>query len=210
MLDFTRRSSNNAFCIKLLGQLRGRHPGEKANSLLSRNDWQAIDDILKRFVSILDVTRWHTDCENARGEGPLGTALEQMENAVFFHAAIVLRGVLTRLVSGFTIVFGALLLLLAGHLLYSFQGRVYWLSLDAVAIALTTLIAVRLLVALERDTVMSYIWRTTPGQISLFGGLTWRVVAYAAISLGTGFIVFFPELAGRMSDWLTSARSMLH
>jgi len=193
-----------------LGQLRGRHPGEKANSLLSRNDWQAIDDILKRFVSILDVTRWHTDCENAKCEGPLGTALEQMENAVFFHAAIVLRGVLTRLVSGFTIVFGALLLLLAGHLLYSFQGRVYWLSLDAVAIALTTLIAVRLLVALERDTVMSYIWRTTPGQISLFGGLTWRVVAYAAISLGTGFIVFFPELAGRMSDWLTSARSMLH
>jgi hypothetical protein len=192
-----------------LKALRDRHRSQCVSTLLWRCDWQALDGIIRKFVSVLEATRWRADFDAARCRGPVRRALEELQHVVFFHAAIVLRDLLTRLVSGFTIVFGALLLLLAAHLLYTFQGRVYWLSLDTGAIILTSLLGMRLLIPLERDTVLSYIWKTTPGNISLFGGLTWRMAAYAVISLGTVFIVFFPELAGHLRDWLPSVQTTL-
>jgi hypothetical protein len=161
-------------------------------------------------VRALRITRWRVEFDAAAHTALAQRALADMEHAVSFHAALVLRDVVTRLVSGFTIVFGALLLLLVGHLLYSFQGRVYWLLLDAAAIVITAALGLRIFIALERDTVMSYIWKTDPGKISLFGGLTWRIAAYVAVSLGALFVVLFPELAGRSSSWLVSAAGMLH
>jgi hypothetical protein len=57
---------------------------------------------------------------------------------------------------------------------------------------------------------MSNLWQTQPGSISLFGGLTWRMIGYAVITAATLFIVIFPELAGRLTDWLGPAQTLLH
>jgi hypothetical protein len=203
------RKELSRFVSEELQQLRRRHFGEIGPVALRRKDWRSIDRIVTRFARILRATRWHTEFDPSACPAPLASALPQMEFAVGFHAALILRALLTRLISGFTIVFGALLLLLFAHLLYSFQGRVYWLSVDALLMALAAVFAVRLLFTLERDMVMSNIWRTTPGRISLFGGLTWRMAGYAAITAATLFVVFFPELAGRTSDWLATARTAL-
>src|SRR5262249_7731713 len=113
----------------VLAALRQQHRGKLAGALPSRSDWEILDTLLGRFVWALRRTRWRVDFDAAAYPAPAQQALTDMEYAVSFHAALVLRDVLTRLVSGFTIVFGALLLLLVAHLLYSFQGRVYWLLL---------------------------------------------------------------------------------
>jgi hypothetical protein len=195
---------------RVLKELRKHHRGVLAASLLSRHDWETLNSLLRCFAHALQMTRWRADSDATTCPAPAQHALADMAYAVTFQAAIVLRDVLTRLVSGFTIVLGALLLLLAAHLFYSFQGRVYWLLLDATAILITAGLGLRLLIAFERDGVMSRIWRTTPGKISLFRGLTWRMALYVAVSLGTLFVVLFPELAGRSGRWLTSAAGMLH
>jgi hypothetical protein len=199
----------SSFVSSQLADLRHRHRGENRPVALRRQDWRVIDSIMKRFARALRATAWRTDFDSVAYPAAVVTALKSMEFAVGFHAALMLRALLTRLVSGFTIVFGALLLLLMAHLLYSFQGRVYWLSLDALFMVVAAVLAVRLLITLERDVVMSHIWGTTPGRVSLFGGLTWRVAGYAIITVATLFVVFFPELAGRTGDWLVPARTAL-
>jgi hypothetical protein len=199
----------SAFASDQVAELRHRPRGEVPPVALRCQEWRTLDSIMRRFASALRDTAWRTGFDPALYPAPTATALERMGFAVGFHAALMLRALLTRLISGFTIVFGALLLLLIAHLLYSFQGRVYWLSLDAILMAVAAILAVRLLITLERDTVMSNIWQTMPGRISLFGGLTWRMTAYAAITLATLFVVFFPELAGRSGNWIVSARTAL-
>jgi hypothetical protein len=135
--------------------------------------------------------------------------VEQMEYVVFFHGALVLRDLLTRLVSGFTTVLGGLLLLMAAHLLYAFQGRAFWLALDWVAIGISAAAGVWMLLILERDPVLSRLWKTTPGKISAFGGLSWRMLAYLTITLLTLFAVFFPEVGGGLLKWIEPARKSL-
>lgn len=199
----------SAFASSEIADPRHRHRSEIRPVALRRQDWRTIDSIMKRFARALRATAWRTGFDPAAYPAPVVAALECMQFAVGFHAALMLRALLTRLVSGFTIVFGALLLLLLAHLLYTFQGRVYWLALDALFMAVAAVFAVRLLITLERHAVMSNIWRTTPGRISLFGGLSWRIAGYAVIALVTLFVVVFPELAGRTGDWLVPARTAL-
>jgi hypothetical protein len=161
------------------------------------------------FYSELHHTKWRPDFDSALMPESETRVYDDMEYIVFFHAAIVLRDLLTRLISGFTIVFCGLLALVVSHLFYTFQGRAYWLSFDAIVLALATLIAVAFLTFLERDAILSSLWRTKPGRISMFSGLTWRMAAYAGILAATLFTVFFPELGGRLAIWLVPARSLI-
>src|SRR6185503_6725718 len=161
---------------------------------MSARDWRSLDTLVSKFCAILDRTKWSPGHVASSGSDALRGALDQMEVVVVFHGAIVLRDLLTRLVSGFAAVVGGLLFLLAAHLLYTFQGRVYWLGLDAVAVACTAIFAIRLLLALERNAVLSDLWGTQPGKVSFFGKLTWRVAVYIIIAAMTLLAVFFPEI----------------
>jgi hypothetical protein len=184
-------------------------PNKMAQRLPDASDWGAIDELVGTFYRYLCRTKWLSSFPQASLSKSCRAALDQMEIVVVFHAAIILRDLLTRLVTGFSAVAGGLLLLLAGHLLYTFQGRVYWLGLDALAVALTALFAIRRLVALERDPVLSTLWATTPGKIPLFGKLTWRVGIYLLLALITLLAAFFPELGGQLAKWIEPARQLV-
>jgi len=67
----------------------------------------------------------------------------------------------------------------------------------------------KVLLSLERDPVLSDLWRTAPGKVSIVGGLTGRMAAYVAILLLTAFAALFPELGGRLLDWITPAEKAL-
>lgn len=181
----------------------------KPKVVLAKEDWVKINACAYRFYEELQLTKWRPDFNSALMPQSEIRIYDDMEYIVFFHAAIVLRDLLTRLISGFTIVFCGLLALVVSNLLYTFQGRVYWLSFDAIVLALATLIAVGFLSFLERDAILSRLWHTKPGSISLFSGLTWRMAAYAVVLAATLFTVFFPELGGRLSSWLVPARSLI-
>ena len=176
---------------------------------MTASDWRSLDTLVGKFCTILDRTRWSPGYVASAGSDALREALDQMEVVVVFHGAIVLRDLLTRLVSGFATVVGGFILLLAAHLLYTFQGRLYWLSLDAVAIALTATFAIRQLIVLERNAVLSDLWGTQPGKVSFFGKLTWRMVGYTVIAVLTLLAVFFPEIGGRLAQWIEPARKLV-
>jgi hypothetical protein len=48
-----------------------------------------------------------------------------------------------------------------------------------------------------------------PGRITLFGKLTWRMAAYIAIAVITLIAAFFPEVAGRVAQWIEPARKLI-
>lgn len=184
-------------------------PDATPSQVTVKEVWLKINTCVANFYNELRVTKWQPDFDSSLMPQSETRVYDDMEYIVFFHAAIVLRDQLTRLISGFTIVFCGLLALVVSHLLYTFQGRVYWLSFDAIVLAIATLIAVVFLSFLERDVILSSLWRTKPGRISLFSGLTWRMAAYAGILAATLFTVFFPELGGRLASWLVPARSLI-
>jgi hypothetical protein len=188
-----------------------RTPAANTNPpvVMVKEAWLQINTCVANFYNELRATKWHPDFDSSLMPQSETRVYDDMEYIVFFHAAIVLRDQLTRLISGFTIVFCGLLALVLSHLFYTFQGRVYWLSFDAIVLAIATLIAVVFLSFLERDAILSSLWRTKPGRISLFSGLTWRMAAYAGILAATLFTVFFPELGGRLASWLVPARSLI-
>ena len=188
-------------------RLRQAHRHEFGTKPLRRSDWESLDRVTRHLDVYLRRTRGTSESDIATNSGEVR---REMECVIFFYAALILRDLVTRLISGYTIVLGTLLLLLASHLTYTFQGRVFWLSLDAAAIALAALLAIQQLIALERDTIMSLLWRTTPGRISLFRGLTWQMMGYALVTIATLFLVFFPELGGSFGDWISSVRGVLH
>jgi hypothetical protein len=183
--------------------------GISDNVPLEQNDWRALDQLCRSSARFLKATLWRSRLPATPVSAEVGVVLDEMEYIVLFHASLVIRDLLTRLVSGFTMVIGGLLLLVAAHLLYTFQGRVFWLSFDAVVVTVSSAIAVKYLMVLERDPVLSALWHTAPGKITLFGGLTWRMLSYLAVILITLFAVAFPELGGQMLKWVAPARDVL-
>jgi hypothetical protein len=175
---------------------------------LNGRDWRELNALVNAFHEILARTRWSSSF-SPEGLSPVAaSALEEMERIVFFHAAVVLRDLLSRLVSGFTAALGGLLLVLLGHLLYTFQGRVFWLILDATAISFAAGTAIFVLQGLERNDVLSVLWQSAPGRISLSGKLTWRMGIYALIVAATLLATVFPELGGALFKWIEPTRKL--
>jgi hypothetical protein len=198
-----------AHAKEVLDSLRTDPNTEASADRLNERDWRRLHALTRDFTSLLGQTWWRADFDPASVSPALRVTLEHMEYVVFFHGAVVLRDLLTRLVSGFTTILGALLMLMLGHVLYTFQGRAFWLMLDWITIGVTALIGIRVLVALERDFVLSRLWRTTPGRVSLFGGLSWHLVGYLAITIVSLFAAFFPEVGGGIGKWLEPIRKLI-
>ncbi len=180
----------------------------RVDTSASRKDWQALDRLVNSFHEILDKTRWRPSYVDSALSAEVRGALQSMETMVFFHAAIVLRDLLTRLVSGFATVAGGMLLLFLGHLLYVFQGRIYWLNLDSLAIASLAACAIFTLVSLERDPVVSQLWGTEPGKVNALGRLSVRAALYTLLALISLLAAFFPEFAGSFVQWIEPAKKL--
>jgi hypothetical protein len=124
------------------------------------------------------------------------------EVLVGMQVAFILRDLVSRLVSGMTVSIGGAVLALAAHLFYSFPGRSAMLAFDWIVLALAVGGAVGMLVTLERDTVLSQLWSTTPGRVNWTGGFVYRLGLYGMVPVVTLFVWQFPEVGGTLFSWM--------
>jgi hypothetical protein len=180
----------------------------KESAVVSLDLWAQIKQTCKELTTTLDNTKWSTNFKETSWTGEQLKILADLEFIVLFFISLGLRDLVTRLLAGFSTVMGGLVLLTLAHLLYAFQGRPFWLSIDGIAIAVTTGLAMVILVRLEKDTVLSELWGTTPGKFSLFGGVSFRLVTYVVLTLMTLVAAFFPEVGGGIVKWIRFADPM--
>jgi len=133
----------------------------------------------------------------------------EAETLLALQAACVVRLLLARLLSGFTVVVAGLVLLLSAHLFYAFQGRPFWLAFDAFLVCAATVVILRTLVGLEKDPVLSRLWGTQPGKIDWAGGFSLRMAAYAAVAVLTVFASFFPEVGAAILQWVEPVKKAM-
>jgi len=145
----------------------------------------------------------------SRAEAPPKAWAREAENLVGLVLAYAMRHVLARVLSGITFAMVGLVLVLAAHLLYTFQGRMFWLTLDWVLIGAATAAVVWLLVKLEKDTILSWLGATAPGRLSWNGGMILRILAYGAVPVITMFATFFPEVGTSLADWIEPMKKVL-
>jgi len=133
----------------------------------------------------------------------------EAETFLALELAYALRHALVRLLSGLTVALTGLLLILCAHLFYMFQGRTYWLTVDWLALGLSTVAALVLLVKLEKDAVLSRLWSTRPGRVDWSGEFVGRMIVYGALPVVTLFVTFFPEVGQSIFAWLEPVRKVL-
>ncbi|MBS0373720.1 MAG: hypothetical protein JSR73_04030 [Proteobacteria bacterium] len=177
----------------------------KTSQPASRLAWVALDQAAASYVPILKRAAWGPVAAASDGGLVAADVLADMEYVVVCQAAFVLRDLLTRVISGLTAAVGGILILLLTHLVYDFQGRLFWLGVDSFAVASAAAVAVVLLYRFERDAVLSRLWGTTPGKINLFGELTPRLVGYALIVIAAVMSAYFPEVVGNLGQWIGAA-----
>jgi hypothetical protein len=173
--------------------------------------WPRLETLSGRLVDVLEVGPWASRPYPPDGprEPDRPSWHGEAETLLALQVACLLRLVLARVLSGFTVVVAALVLLLCAHLFYNFQGRPFWLALDASLIALATVAVVGQLVRLEKDPTLSRLWGTSPGRINLTGGLSPRMVAYTLVAVLTMFATFFPEVGSTVAGWVEPVRRSL-
>lgn len=131
------------------------------------------------------------------------------ETATALALAFVIRDLLSRVVSGLSIATIGFFLILFSHLLYSFQGRSMLLTLDWVAVAATSAIALYIVVQMERNEVLSRLWKSTPGRVNFNREFVGRVAIYGALPLVTIVSGVFPEIGDTLFSWLAPVRQLV-
>ena len=141
--------------------------------------------------------------------GSLPRHLREAETLLALQASYSIRQVVIRLTRGVAFGVTALVLVLFAHLSYLFQGRAFWLGLDWALLGVASLLGLSLFVRMEKDAVLSRLWGTPPGQLSLNGQFVQRIVMYGAIPVVTLFVTFFPEVGRALFSWLEPIQKSL-
>jgi hypothetical protein len=136
--------------------------------------------------------------------------LSDSETLIALQCALVLRDILARVMSCLFTSMLCLTLLAAGHLLYLFQGRSSLLTVDLVAVACAAGIAVWLLVAMERDAVLSRLRHTTPGRVDINWEFLKRIAIYGVLPLIAVLGSLFPEIQQPLLGWLEPLRKLVN
>ena len=171
--------------------------------------WRALARLSVGTSKWLSRVYWNTSLTEKGDEDPRARFCREAETLLAFQVAVVVRDMLRRLVSGLSLAMGGLLLLTLLHLLFAFQGRRFWITFDWVCLGVTSLLAVVLLVGLEKNGVLSRLWATDPGRINFTGGLIYRIVGYAAVPVVMLLGTVFPEIMGNVTSWIDRVRPTL-
>jgi hypothetical protein len=180
----------------------------RGTSVQQARIWRAVDQASGPLVRVLARRHWR-QAPAAASASPQRACYEEAEVLVAFQIAVVIRDLLTRVVSGFSLALVGFVAVMLAHLQYTFQGRQYWLTLDWAYLGIGTVVVLALLVALEKDTLLSRLWGTQPGRISWTGGFAFRMAGYAAVGLVTMMATFFPEVGSTLVAWLEPVRKAL-
>jgi hypothetical protein len=159
--------------------------------------WLQLWHLADTLLPALESGRWRR-CGDKSGRdvhpSPVAASLDCCETLMATMRALALRDMTARIMSG---IFAAILilgLLVAAHLLYAFQGRASLLTLDVTVLALASLGVVWILIGMEKDAILSLIWRTTPGRVTFNWSLVGRLAVYGVLPLLLVLGSMFPEV----------------
>ena len=171
-------------------------------TLLRTDTWQAALEHARLRATVLHRLYW-------RQQRTPEDQWQRAEQFVALIIALLVRTLVTRVVRGLGIAVGLGLVLFGGHLLYMFSGRNLALMIDLAVLCVTAIIAARILIKIERDHVLSVLWKGTPGALGWNSGLLLRALTYVAIPLLTLFAIRFPEAGGQLLGWIEPLRQLL-
>ncbi len=165
-------------------------------------------------VAVLRTEAWRVALTRAgqwlRHGAASGSALSaEQRKVVALVISLLLQSLVTRVVRGFGIAALLATMQLAGHLLTAFSGRSLALMLDIGLIVVSAALAIRALLTLERDHVLSKLWHGTPGSLNWNSGLVWRAVVYAGLPLLTIISMRFPEVGGQLMTVVEPLRHIM-
>jgi hypothetical protein len=176
-----------------------------ASPLTQSATWRRLWKVCDTLMPPLESCRWTRGGDRSvqgpacdARPSPVASCLDCCETLLAAARALVLRDVTARIMSG---VFAAMLilgLLTAAHLLYVFQGRASFLTMDVIVLGLASMATVWMLLGMEKDAVLSLIWRTTPGRVNFNWALVQRLIVYGAFPLLIVLGSTFPEVGEKL------------
>jgi hypothetical protein len=188
--------------------LREEVVNQKSAPLLASKSWRALWQIADRLVVLLEDVHWRR-CRLTNRSTPVDSWFAQCEEFVAVQYAFVVRDVLGRITSSLFASMLVLTLLTAAHLFYLFQGRASLLTVDLVAIIVMGLVAIHVVVAMERDVIISKLRSTTPGRIDFNWSFVRQVATYGFLPLIAVVASLFPEVGGSLFGWLDPLRKLV-
>jgi hypothetical protein len=200
---------------------------ERTNApLLASDAWRDLWRTADRLVELLESVHWrrHTvmhepapptaalESTDAGRTGPQATAADcwfaEREEFVAIQCAFVVRDVIARIMSSLFAAMLVLTLVASAHLFYLFQGRASLLTVDVAAITAVAVLSIPVVVAMERDVILSMLRLTTPGRINFNWDFVRQVATYGLLPLIAVIASLFPEVGGSLFSWLEPLRKL--
>lgn len=183
---------------------------DSAAPIQATEQWAAVTRGVETLYALLARRQWTFAARAERSAGePSWPVLDAAEDVVAYCTAFILRNLLARVIAGLTA--GLLMIGLVGaaHLLYPFQGRHFWLTVDLTAFLVAAGIACLILLRFERDPILSTLWEKVPGRINWTSGFVYRIAITAAIPAFLVISSFFPEVAGSLASMIEPLQKAL-
>ncbi|HEY2151205.1 MAG TPA: hypothetical protein VGH34_10370 [Vicinamibacterales bacterium] len=207
-----------------VGRLRDEIVIEKSAPLLQSEAWFGLWSISDNLVTLLEQTHWQRcpaissdGAADRHGEGivrekdasAIATWFRQCEEFVAVQYAFVVRDILARMMSPLFAAMLCLAFLSGAHLFYLFPGRSSLLTIDLLAMVSIAVVAIPIVVGMERDTVLSLLRRGTPDRIDFSWDFAKRVALYGVLPLLAVIGSLFPEIGGSFFGWLEPLRKLV-
>jgi hypothetical protein len=160
------------------------------------------------LVAALERVHWPRHPLSDR-QVPVDAWFAECEEFVALQYAFVIRDVLARITSSLFSAMVVLGLLTGAHLFYLFQGRASLLTVDLAAVIVIGVVAIKIVVAMERDVIISTLRRTTPGRIDFTWDFVRQVATYGLLPLIAIIASLFPEVGGSLFGWVEPLRKLV-
>jgi hypothetical protein len=191
---------------------------QKHAPLLQSSTWSATWRISNTLVELLERVHWtrdarpdliaHDPSQTVRNNPALVRWFDDCERIVALQFAFLLRDVIARIMSSLFTAMLCLTLLTLAHLVYLFQGRSSALTVDLLAIAVTSVVAIWILVGMEREMTLRRMRSTTPGRIDFNWDFVRRVGMYGVLPLVAVIASLFPEIGDSLFGWVEPLRKI--
>jgi hypothetical protein len=124
------------------------------------------------------------------------------EEFVAMPVVFAIRDALARIGQNVAFIMGAILLVLASHLLYPFQAQQRLMAFIWTDILVAVAAVLAVIVQIERDAIMSRLTSTTPGQIAWDSGFVSKLLVYGVVPLLALFAAQFPGIGSTVLQWI--------
>ena len=167
---------------------------------------QALNTLTRTIADLLEPS-WRAAIGHASPaeETPALKAFRELgEEFLAGRAVLLISYVLPSLRNLGAFVLSGLLLMLASVIFYPFQPRNQFLAFNWIVVLCFIGLALLVLLEMERDTVLSALNGTTPGQVTVSRQFAFRVLTYVMIPILALLSAQFPDTVGQIVSWFSA------